>query len=368
MTTIALPPALPIEQMVQRFAEMVEAFKQAPTPELLRQLERLGQQIIARSRELGPALALILQRAVAALMGVLTAPATVVVVGTTVGTLALWWLFMEILSEALSHPIDYEGFAERIARAIAIAVEQMTGGRFDLDCYRKLLNRLTAILREYILQGGIIPDPRGLDHQIYNALMEYIKCLYFATGDEELLNPDLIGKFAAMLLRLLQGVGLGILGGLFGAGTAEGGELPPEPTDEEKREVARKLGLHGVSLGNGLASNEVEQSEDDDDCPPDQTAEPADRSEIFIDPATPLDLFSTDDLKKRKKLLESYIKELQDQIDADRRELEELERNPENDSARADLLRLRIEGMNREAERLRKALQNTERECQIRDL
>jgi hypothetical protein len=46
MTTIALPPALPIEQMVQRFAEMVEAFKQAPTPELLRQLERLGQQII----------------------------------------------------------------------------------------------------------------------------------------------------------------------------------------------------------------------------------------------------------------------------------------------------------------------------------
>jgi TolA-binding protein len=67
-------------------------------------------------------------------------------------------------------------------------------------------------------------------------------------------------------------------------------------------------------------------------------------------------------------LLESYIKELQDQIDADRRELEELERNPENDSARADLLRLRIEGMNREAERLRKALQNTERECQIRDL
>jgi hypothetical protein len=76
------------------------------------------------------------------------------VVGTTVGTLALWWLFMEILSEALSHPIDYEGFAERIARAIAIAVEQMTGGRFDLDCYRKLLNRLTAILREYILQEG----------------------------------------------------------------------------------------------------------------------------------------------------------------------------------------------------------------------
>jgi hypothetical protein len=79
--------------------------------------------------------------------------------------------------------------------------------------------------------------------------MEYIKCLYFATGDEELLNPDLIGKFAAMLLRLLQGVGLGILGGLFGAGTAEGGELPPEPTDEEKREDARKLGLHGVSFG-----------------------------------------------------------------------------------------------------------------------
>jgi hypothetical protein len=125
MTTIALPPALPIEQMVQRFAEMVEAFKQRLRRNFCVNWKGWDSKLLPGRDELGPALALILQRAVAALMGVLTAPATVVVVGTTVGTLALWWLFMEILSEALSHPIDYEGFAERIARAIAIAVEQM---------------------------------------------------------------------------------------------------------------------------------------------------------------------------------------------------------------------------------------------------
>lgn len=373
-------PAMPIDQLVQRLVELADAFKQSPTPELLRQLERLAQQIMARSRQLTPALAALLRPAITGLVAVITAPATVVVVGTTVGTLALWWLFLEMLSDALSHPVDYDGFAERMARALAIALSQLLGGAFNEDCYKKLLEQLKLILRFYIAPGMIISNPSALGHEVRNALIEYIKCLFPKYRDHELTD-----QFARVIdeyvRRLLSGMGLGLLFGILGSGTAEAGESKDDDlSEDEKREIAKKLGLHGIPLGNGLASNEVDPDKDGTDAGVGKSGKKTDGSKksdpvpvpdkslINIDPATPLDLFSDVELKLRKKLIKDCIADLENQIEADRNELKKLEKNPDNDSSRADLLRLRIESMQREVERLKAALQNAQRECQIREL
>jgi hypothetical protein len=101
---LAPTPAVPLDPLLQQFLRLVEIFEANPTPERLRELERLAAQLMARARQLGPAAVTALQGAVARVLGVLVSPTAVVWAGAIAGAGLFWWGFFTLLSEQIDFP------------------------------------------------------------------------------------------------------------------------------------------------------------------------------------------------------------------------------------------------------------------------
>lgn len=364
---LAPTPAIPVDTLMQQFVRAVDAFELHPTPERLRELERLATQLMARLRQLGPAALALLRASVARVVVVLASPTVVVWGGAIVGAGLFWWGFFTLLSENIKLP-DPGELADQV-----IWILQLELGLWGVGVTGERVARCWELFREELIDlinraGGtrvVMGSPEWLN-KYKLILARLLRCLLSGLGE---LTQSMRDKLADLLQKMLTAGGfLAALG--VAAGTAEAGEPDgPALDDPEVAEAVKRLGLTGIPRGDGFGHCETLPPEEMEDTPAEEAEkQPCDPMpwdvELRVD--LPLTGFSDADLKKRKAILECWIAYYEGLVRDDRAAVRE--RDGDTDTAREDLLRLRLQVNRRELERLRRAKQNVDRECQVRAL
>lgn len=360
---LAPTPAVPLDPLLQQFLRLVEIFEATPTPERLRELERLATQLMARLGQLGPAAIALLRGAVARVLAVLVSPTVVIWAGAIAGAALLWWGFFTLLSEQIKYP-DPEVAADAVTAAIQAKLFEW-GIEFWGEAFRRCWDAFKQGLIDLINRAGsmkvVLGHPDWLPK--YQLLVDaLLKCILGNLGH---LTVGMRDKLAELIQKMLIASGI-LAGGLLGgAGSAEAGET----NDPEVAEAVKTLGLTGVPRGDGFGYCESllpDETEEEVEAPAEET--PCDPMpwEVELRVDLPLSGFPDEDLEKRKAILECWIKYYEGLIRQDRAALREGDND--TDTRREDLLRLRLQVNRRELERLRRAKQNVDRECQLREI
>ncbi len=369
MTSVA--PAVPVDTLLQTFLRAVEAFEASPTAERLRELERLAAQLMARARELGPAALALLRGAVARVIGVLAGPTVTIGGGAVLGAGLFWWGFFTMLSAHMEFP-DPSILAGEIATGIA---SELIDLHIDLtsEAARRCFETFKRDLADEIRAAGgswdVLRTP-DFQRRLERLIRFLLGCLMPGLGN---LTESVRHKLMEILKRLLVGAGLLGAGLLGGAGDAYAGEPEPDYDDPELGKAVRDLGLAGIPRGDGFAHCETIPDEEvetpvGEPKPKPREEKPCDPMPWEVDLRVGMDLgaFTDEHLKMRKAILDCWIAYYERIIEEDRVALEK--GDGDTDSRNEDLLRLRIQVNGRELERVRRAKQNVERECQLREL
>lgn len=363
---LAPTPTVPVDPLLQQFLRAVEAFEAAPTIDRLRELERMGTQLMARLRELGPAALVLLRDAVARILAVLASPTVVVWGGAIIGAGLMWWAFFTMLSEKIKLP-DPAAAVDAVTAAIKAQLFEW-GIEFWNKAFKRCWDAFKEGLEDLISRAGGMKEVLG--HPVWQNKYELLiaallKCLL---GDMAGLTVGMRQKLGKLIRDMLMAAGLLGAAGLGAAGTAEAGQ-GPDPQDHDLAEAIKKLGLTGIPRGDGFGYCES--------LPPEEEAggEVAEGVEYPCVPMPwevdlrvdlPLSGFSDAELAMRKAILDCWITYFEGLIREDRAALRE--GDDDTDSRREDMLRLRLQMNRAELERLRRARQNVDRERQLRDL
>ncbi|SFD67730.1 hypothetical protein SAMN04488523_10240 [Sulfitobacter brevis] len=365
---LAPTPVVPLDPLLQQFLRLVEVFEANPTPAGLRELERLATHLMARARQLGPAALALLQGAVARVLAVLVSPTVVIWAGAIAGAALLWWGFFTVLSEQIKFP-DPSVAADA---AIAAIQAQLFGWGVEFwngaarRCWEAFKESLIDLINRAGSMKSVLGSPEWLPK--YKLLIgALLKCVL---GDLGSLTVGMRDKLADLLQKMLVASGLLAGGLLAGAGAADAAE----PHDQDVADAVKTLGLTGIPRGDGFGYcesrplDEAEGADSHEDGEVLAEEAPCDPMpwdvELRVD--LPLSGFPDVDLDKRKAILACWMKYYEDLIVQDRGALRK--RDDDTDTRREDLLRLRLQVNRRELERLRRAKQNTDRECQLREL
>lgn len=361
-----------MDATVEQFEALARDFERNPTLDLLRQLEALTRQIQPRLAALGAASLVAFQDAVTVVVAALASPVALGVLATAgivAVSVAWWYLVLGQVATALQATIlaMARHVAEAVSREVAAALDRMglsvrTSREFG-PCWDEFVRELEELFKRGFTESNALVFEGDAFRDVFErALQRLLECLFPGPVLRRIahqLRPaqenELRRLMRSVIQRLLPAVIAGVSGLAAGGDAVEAAELTPA----EAEDLIKKTGLRGVHRSGGFEYGEF------DEPPP--TDRPLTHGDVDVDPGTPLQAFTDDQLEARKSHLARMIEQVEQEIRAAERELAELGANPENDTHRSDVLRLRLEILRRESTRLRRALQNANAEGETRD-
>lgn len=333
MTTVApLPPE------IVALEKLAEAFARAPTSEALKVIQSEFAKLVARSGSLSRGAIAALMRVGTVVLGGISAGAAAGTIGGPLLAFAAWAaLFSALASARLPESAEDKAITAALAVQGAMPKEFGKGSsRRKFDCFLKMVAKFKSAFT-----GG-----EGVSFEMLGKIIvEYIECVSGKKVSE--VDGNLMLR---ILTAIINSSGLGAVMAALFLGmpkTARAGGY----TKAEAERAKSRFGLTGLPRGDGLAHDETIPPEDlaGIEGDPDKL-EPW---EADVDAGLDLGIFTDADLDQRIKLLSEWIKTL---------EKEAVEAGQED----TDVARRRKQIAIREANRLRKALDNAKLEKKSR--